>query len=138
MSPPTRRTPLPDGNRALTTTPAKASREHRNPQVVASDDVEEQLALDEIIDLSHDRHGEAIDYAQSLDRRWFARHPNAKCYERPPVPHEMCDPFSAARGKCVPIFDLPDGSYHIIEVVQVVPGVRFRRAWHVRDVEAAS
>jgi hypothetical protein len=75
------------------------------------------------VDLSADLHGHAIDYTCDQDRAWFAGHPSAGGYIRPPIPHEWCCPLCLADGRgCRSVAGRVVG----VRVQAIGPGLRTR------------
>jgi hypothetical protein len=81
--------------------------------------------MSEPLDLRHDLHGHAIEFACDQDRAWFESHPDESCYIREPVEHEWC--ISDADGRCVSVVDPPPGATFLVEVFMIGPRVRARR-----------
>jgi hypothetical protein len=79
----------------------------------------------EPLDLRHDVHGHAIDFACDRDRAWFESHPEETRYTRESFEHEWCIPD--ADGRCVSVVDPPPGTTVLVEVSVVGPGLRARR-----------
>ncbi len=79
------------------------------------------------LDLRSDIHGRAIEFANDIDRAFFADHPDVHAYIRPPVEHELCNPIAAADGHCLR-GDLCEPGYLVfVRVFSVETGVRFRQ-----------
>lgn len=64
----------------------------------------------------NDFHQGVIDQVMAMDREYFAEHPQAEAYVRPPVDHEFCRP-----GQCVVVHP---GTR--VRVHQYAPGLRHR------------
>ena len=91
---------------------------------------------DDVVDLSTDLHGHAVDYACDLDRAWFADHPGEDTYYREAVEHEWCRAAAGETGDCHLAFDMPPvppglTSTVMVEVTQVADGIRLRQPYLV-------